>query len=598
MERYTVRIKPYTGESLYSYILRFTNENGINLLTYLNSLKRSNNRYAQFSDIRALNRNPKSIIDTTIMEQTTGLNTKDILGMSMYYIINKFYDDNNVNHARFISGMIRDEFYYCPICLNEIKYHKLLWSLNEIEICSSHNVKLTNKCPHCSRVIIMKDVLNVGTCPYCFNTLDSNIIDDNLDQLYLLRQLWLYEAFNSMLTEYELKINCIDLAMRILYTLNKFNTTFNRKNIYNNSKYKNKLPTLLQHARETLTDKRTLSLPFILSTIYDNNISFMQFMKMQIPVEFINSIINNKIARQKEVHCLAPWCKNFEKKGFLAKTGTSFHKESNGNVLKYYLICPECGCEYAFDEYDNLIERTYFIKNYYILIKLSKKDYGLKRMALDAGQTEDVIRRSLAYFNSRGLFLGECKRKEYEVDKTILIKFVSAVCSGIELNVIKKWPIWEGYNHFLFYRFHNVVIQAFNKKEYEEYYGKKYDVENRKNFISDIVQQMFNKDNNITIKNVCKQANISPETIRFWKCNYIIAEMKKKQKERRLEHFEKNIINRFNNYINDNNSNFRARQDLYSYLGVSRKTLWMHGISINKIQMETIILDSNINNRK
>jgi hypothetical protein len=583
-ERYSIRIKSYPGESLLSYILRFVNDNGINFLLFWNSLKWSNSHYAQFSDMSMLNFAPVNVINLVKLAEVTSNDIKDINQMTLINAVNKLCGDSEVQHSRFVSNLIREDFYYCSSCFAENKYHKLLWCVSGIDICDLHHSGLYNKCTTCGKVLKLKDVVNIGYCPYC--NCELKIQHDTNDEikLNLQWQLWLYDAYKTLIMQNEIRIRPSDTAMKMIYILNNLEDYYNRDIIQNSLKNKNKCLSLLQCARGTILYNRTLHLSFILSTLYKNKISMNRFLEMQVPISFIDSVLSKTISKKSDVYCLAPWCKNYEKKGLLLKTGTTLRKKIDGTVLKYYLRCPECGCEYAFDDDDDLVERTYFIKNYFLLEKLSKQEFGLKKLSIITEQSEETIRRCLAYFNSRGLFAGECNRIVYN-DETILSKFINAIKSDVKINTIKKWPIWDSYNQFLYYRFHKDVMKTINCRSDYKAKGKKLDISQKQNLIKKLVKQMYEEDIDITIENVCMEIGICHETVRNWSCNNIISDMKKKQKNKRLNEFKDSLMDKINNFIKEGND--KNRKELYDYLGVSRKTLWSNGISISSLLIDS-----------
>lgn len=574
--RFTVRIRPYTGESLYSFMLRFAEENGISILKLWNMIKKTRSHLVQLADAGVLNFVPINMIEPLKMAYMTGLAVEDIFGMSFYYLLKKFCGNSKIERSRFISEILRDTFNYCPKCLHESPYHRLLWSVKNVNICIKHRNPLINRCLHCNQEIMIKDLHGFRTCPYCGNELWENEIFTPLDTEEFKRQSWVYNTFDKLITNSDIKVEPNDMAIRILFILNKAQSIFDREVIQNSLNGREMLPTVLQHARESLSNKRTMHLSFILSVLYENNTSIDKFLNMKVPEDFIASIRNKTTLKKDEVCCIAPWCKNYMKKGMLVKTGTSFKRKNDGDVYKYYLICPECGCEYAFDENNELKERTHFIESYHLLNNFTKQELGLKRLSEKTGLSQEMVRRCLSYFQSRQVFTGEFNRKTYEVDELLLHKFIKAIKSDIRINEIKKWPIWESYNHFLFYRFHKDVIKELNTNACGKHIELKEAVNERQIFIKNTLERMLKQDSEITIKNVCKEAGVCAETLRYWGCNPLIAQIKDKQREEKILELKNRVHIMVDKYLLENSDDIITSDGMYSYIGIIRNVLWRY----------------------
>lgn len=573
-QKFTVRIKPFPGESLYSFIMRFARDNGISFLKFWDYVKQSGSHFVQMNDVGLLNFAPVNVIDPFKMASLINLSVEDIFKMSLYYAIKRFCGDGNVERARFFSGMLRDKLHYCPDCLHESHYHRLLWSIEGINKCIFHDTDLINKCPNCNKEMKLKDLSELGTCPYCGYSLDKGKSILEMKDAGLPNQKWLYDAFNTLISTSNADIEPSQIAIRVLFILNRQKPTFNRDVVEEAISNKWVLPTLLQHARESLSNKRTLHISFILSVLYQNNISMGEFLSIKVPGKFISSLRNKPVLKKDEVYCIAPWCKNYMKNGLLVKTGTSFKRKENGEIYKYYLICPECRCEYAFDGNNELKERTYFIKSYYMLNNFSKQDLGLKRLSQKTGLSQDMIRRCLSYFESRGMFVGECNRKSYNIDEMLLHEFIKAVKTGTNINEIKEWPVWESYYHFLFYRYHKDVAIEISMREYRMGISCEETTGGRQKFIRDTLKRMINDNVHITIKSICDEINVCPQTLRNWDCNPLIANAKSEQKEIRLNEIKNNLYKKVDEFFNKNCERIIVSEELYKYIGIKRNILW------------------------
>ena len=591
IDKYTIRVKPFLGESLFSYILRFSEQNGISFLDLWKISKKRRSHFIQINDIRVLNYAPVNIIDPIMMANVCALEVDEIYKMSFYYLLKRFCGESKVERSRFMSGLLEEEYYYCPLCLDEKPYHRLLWEVKEIKVCHIHKIKLTNECSSCHKIILIKELNKLNICPYCNSKLYKKTGSFNyVDNPTVLQQMWYYNALKKLTSSFDFKMKPEEIALKILYILNNCNSTFNKNNVrVALTNKENTLPMLLQHVRKTIHDKRTLHVKYLLSILYENHVSVSEFLKLKIPRTFIDLVRQKVILKKDKAYCLAPWCSNYKKKGSLIKTGTSFKRKINGNNLKYYLVCPNCGCGYGFDKEDILVERTYFIIAFNVLKEYSNKEISLRELSCRSGLSVDKLKRGLAYFASRKIYFETYNSKDFKCIKIILQKVVNAIKLNESIKSIEKWNIWNSYYEFLFYRFHKDVIYQINFKEHPKMVGHTYDLNEKKQLILSKLELMLNYKIDITIKSICKQMNICPETLRNWKLNSMVAEMKNKQKNIKLIESKKDISDNVNGYLSRNKNVMISSNKLYKELGIIRNVLWRKSPELTKLLREEVI---------
>ena len=128
------------------------------------------------------------------VEVISSLTTRDDLkGMTMVYW-------SNILPSR---ELMRAEKAWCPECFqdalenNKVIYEQLVWTLKIVNICTIHKVKLSNRCPFCSkRMSILSRKGKPGYCSNCENWLGERCrdlrIDDNskdLKRIMLIMQI-------------------------------------------------------------------------------------------------------------------------------------------------------------------------------------------------------------------------------------------------------------------------------------------------------------------------------------------------------------------------------------------------------------------------
>ncbi|MCX7922243.1 MAG: TniQ family protein [Clostridia bacterium] len=532
--RFTIRIKPYDGESLSSFMIRFSKENAVNFLTLWNMVKRSKKKYAQMSYLYLLNYLPLNILDYSKLVFVTGLKEEEIFKMTLYYVFKKFCINESFDRARFLFGMIRDEeFFYCPACLKEKAYHRLIWTIESITVCLLHGVRLQNTCPNCGSVLKQHEMREIELCPKCMRKLTNSIGTPTSSELEYKEQVWLNESWYQLIQPNEQKFNAQVLGLKALYLLNKKKLEFDRELIYMNIENPKLLPTLLQHARGTLTQKRTIHLQFILSILLKENMSMQKFYDLELPQSFVNAVLIKPDSIKEKPRCKAPWCINSSVDDSLIKIATSYQRNYDGELISFYFICPKCGCEYIYDGKGCIVERTKFIEGYKMLKDLPLGKMNLKELCDLTGLKNEKIRRYIAYFSSNKILKPINKYKKVKVDKKCLSIFIDDIKKGDNVEDIKYRDYWEDNFHYLIHRYNNDVLQTIAKERSKRHLHS--NLEEKQKVISYVLKELYENNTKITINSVCTRAGIGHETIRLWGCNNMIQTMKKLQQAKNQE---------------------------------------------------------------
>lgn len=567
-KRFTVRIKPLLGESLFSFMTRLSSANGISIYTLWNIVKVRENKRLRHDKISLINISPKSVIDSKRLGLLSGLCEKYILTMSSYYVLKRFSTSIHGSNAKFVPEKVRDRFYYCPKCMNEKPYHKLLWSISDIEICTLHKVALNNKCTHCNREIILKDIFELDICPYCNKHLSNCYSLPYNDEKELKWQYWLFNAYKEVLVPCDKYFSPPDIALKVVYILNKRNPEYNKCIVEKGLENKQIVANLLQRIRETREYRRVMHLSFILKILYKNNLTVKEFLSIEVPDSFLDSLRKDKTNDMiSEANCLAPWCINYKEKGGLIKTGSQYGKNRCGNISRWYMVCPKCGCEYAYNNNDELYERTYFIKAYNVLKEKAESGWTIKSLSMKLILKKEGVYRCLAYFNSRQLISNLYDRHNIVFDIELFNKFICAVKSGERIIKIRKWSIWRDYYHFLFYRYHIDVITEINRSHCNKGEKKKIN-RDTSSLIENVLQKFLEQDIDITLVNICKEVHLCDETLRKNGFNLVIAKAKDEQKKIRILKLINKILLKAKEYLIINKDEIITANDLYLYLGI------------------------------
>lgn len=566
----TVRAKPIEGEALSSYLLRLAESNGLELLTLWNLVKKRSTHFIQMNDLNVLNFFPYNTVDINKLSELSDISVEELLQCTFLYLLSKFNKKEDLARSRFLSGMLRDEFYYCPLCIKQKPHYKLIWNINGVYTCEIHKTSLQNHCVHCNQIIKIKDIKVIGICPNCGGRLtdEKSIKEGKIEDAM---QPWLYEFWTALLKKSNFSIASSELAVKLLFILNDFKSPLDRERVSNIIGDKMKFAVLLQHARESLSQERVLHISFVTDILYKCNLNAKEFMELKVPIEFTESLRSIKPKKSHEATCLAPWCNKYNNKGALVKTATSYKMRKDGSELLYYLVCPECSCEYAYNSEDRLIERTNLIQVYEKLSIINNEEMCQKELAKQCGLTVDRLKRCLAYFYSRRMFINHSKLN-FDIDNNIVEKIIYSIKSGEGIKKIQNWDIWQSYQHFLIYRYHNDVIRQL----YDVFVPREERLDKQKvrHEVECELKYMLDNDIDISIASVSKRLNVCPETLRLWGCYEITKGIKFQQiikrKDNLLERINKQVIS----YFEEHYEEVIKASNLYKVLGIKRNILW------------------------
>lgn len=567
----TIRVRPYEDELLSSLLIRLANANGIDVLKFCSGFNISTSHYLQKNDIDLIDFYPLNILDIGKIAEINNLDKTTLLNKTFLKVIKKFTAEN-FSRVRSFTDLIRKKLYYCPDCLKESNYYRVLWKVAGVNGCLKHNKFLIDRCHNCNKDILFKEVCIMGFCPHCNFALKN--CKSILDKKVLVEiNTHLIKSWEYLWGDKVQSIHTNQMPLNLLYLLNGFKLDLDRTLVTRNLNKHASLSILLQHVRGTNGCRKNLHLGIVLNILKEQNYSLEQLLKLKVPNEFLTRLQTKK--KIDYVSCMAPWCSSFGEFGSLAKTGTSKKKKKDGEELKYYLLCTKCGCEYALTLDDQLVERTYFIHAYNELITVDTSRSNLKRLAATLKMSIDKTKRCICYFISRNQFNDCCFSKEFMMDNNKLKNILNGIREGIGLKEIRHWNIWESYNEFLIYRYHVDVMNELHSKGDFTTKTKNYSNNNSQLLlVRSTVKTLFEMNEDITIKSVSTKLKVSPETIRNWGGNKYIAEMKREQKEFRLYHLRKEIKDKVEIYISERCSENISSNKLYEYLEIKRAVLW------------------------
>lgn len=119
------------------------------------------------ADIARIDCIPKNILNFESMEQYIGVSSSKLKQHSLWSTISHFVDEGEISSTKIMREMLRTDYTYCPQCIHECKYRKLIWNLKVISYCPDHNLHLNEVCAHCRKPIKLTHLRDCSLCPYC-----------------------------------------------------------------------------------------------------------------------------------------------------------------------------------------------------------------------------------------------------------------------------------------------------------------------------------------------------------------------------------------------------------------------------------------------
>ncbi|MGV6935527.1 TniQ family protein [Paenibacillus sp. CMM36] len=562
---FTVRLKPQIGEGLTSFMRRFAVANGSELLTLWNFIKSKHWETPQRFDLHLIDYSPMSILNINLLSNLTKVPVESLLEMTFYYVLKKYCHSKKIMHSRFINGMIRTSLYYCPYCLNEKYYIPLKWKIDGVDSCLKHQCILLNHCNRCGGDIELSIFQTSNCCSCCHENLGSGGIGTAKNIEHNHYQRWLSKAWDELLTRSNYFLSSDLVVQKLIYILNDENSTYDPVALSRICDLHGiHFQGLLQYARNTQKQHRNLHVKKILEILYLKNKLPSSLLNIELPPQFLGGLLNNDGRKRTEPHCLAPWCVSFQKSGSLVKTGTDYKKLKSGQVLRNHLACFECGCEYAFNNRGEQIEKYYFIQGYSGITN----GHSLTELSKEIRLSISKCRRIIAYFRSRTLD----KHVNVKIESSFIERVTTAIRDNIGFSEIEKWECWESNDHFLIYRYHIKVMReklCQKKKGNAKISREKIIVE-----LEAIVDELLEINEDITIRGISKRIGISQNTIRKWKVAHDrIKEAKIFQQKKRLDKKVAALFDIINSYCQEHAGEAILSKDIYDFIGIKQSYL-------------------------
>jgi hypothetical protein len=297
---------------------------------------------------------PEAMINLEKLEKY--IPSETIFELSFTRIINMFRGTSEAVSSRFLTGIIRESLHFCPSCLREDPYFRLLWKIEGVSLCRKHGQRLIDRCHTCRNEILYKDVRELNKCPYC--NVDLGNTPQLNEKLIKGENIQIIEFWEGLLfSKSSSKLSKQDIALRALFIINDRKDPWDRQ-LAKNKIGDSKVTELLQTARGTTVVERSLHISFIQDLLINHNLSASDFLNLRVPDNFKCKVLQSNAENYSNVVCIAPWCSSFQTAAGIIVTGARNVKRDGSYLVKYF-VCRDCGCEYAANFQGLLIERIF-----------------------------------------------------------------------------------------------------------------------------------------------------------------------------------------------------------------------------------------------
>ncbi len=580
---FVVRPIPESGESLTSYFQRVAKANYLSPHELWRSFTDKNLRYPQSTSADLIDYVPSSVLDLGKFAAQLKADVGAIDKLTFKVVLEKLlplgFSDEDMLSKRILSSLIYKHRKFCPECVKENSYYKLIWQIEEVKYCYEHEVELLNSCPKCFTHIPLLGVNSIiGICEKCgFNLTYSEtkkvVLNNNENRIM---DDWMFLLSLDVAKSTDV-VNTRTIAIRLLYILNGLQPKLSKEIIDSTSIDLTTVRGLLQSARGSRSMQSFTHLKILLEILRKLQVPLHRFFQIKAPEVFTESVMETKKTIKNCYSCLAPWCSSYVTPGSLKKTGTSKKELEGSQVFHYYMYCEKCGIEYAIDKKaGKLVERGYFINIAWNLVRprlMSGKNRS--EIALELGISQHKVLRSTVFLYANALIdksllnldLPDCPNYK---EKNQLIQLVLKGGKAKELPEKFGWSNAE----FLYYWFQLDVIIARIKK-FVPQQNKRANKDQKVALVKKALEYFIEINKNITIKSICDYLGYSQETLRLWDTLPLIKEAKIKQNQMRSQLFNKTLIDKAEHVIKSYSSNgFKLLSgELYKIISINRRVL-------------------------
>ena len=394
---FTIRPNPMEGESFIGFLLRVAEYNGVQIQDIYQIV--SNGINPRLS-LHLLDINPNKYIDPTLMNQVLDISSEQLREMSLRPLLEKLVDNPDGDYIFKDVIQLFDHQYrkFCPECLREKGYFKLIWQIKEIKICDVHLKKLRNSCAKCGgkQLYTHPNLREIECChcrakltweeePQSDKTQDKKYIEQQLrkhrDWIYLISPDISFPKIQGFPTEKSLAIFELFLAQGKEKEYNPYNIKYLAQNQIK----------LLQRIIKGSIRSKYPNLSILLELVRNCGLTVEEFSKLQISEKYYQGIIKIKQTPSDTFACRTPWC--------LCSSEEKLKKNKKGDSI----FCVDCGVRYKKKSDGTWVEDGGQINKIIRVKELAEEGYSKQFISKESGIPQDILEKMRGYLLYHGL---------------------------------------------------------------------------------------------------------------------------------------------------------------------------------------------------
>lgn len=537
--------RPFRGESFTGYKQRFAKENDISPFDVWSFSKEKGMPQKIFAS--RLEWAPDKQILLSRFAEISKLTVDNIHEMTFVIVLKKLdLGSEDFYKTRVLNGLFEPDRKFCPLCLNDKPFYRLIWQVKEIQICDRHFIRLISNCPVCkNKIPLLSKNAKVGFCPECESSL-LQVPIEKANKSETENHLRLYEDWHFLLDPSK-KLHTINhdkynyVALTKLFLDLGMPHRVERNQIKRNSPEERLLYNIIMKNNKG-HQKRSRSnffhLEALLKTVREKNISFADFSKIVVPAQFIRDISNLFPSRVKlsELGCLAPWCPSFKKPGSLfrsTKTYVNNRGKDRKLKLKGHCYCTECGVQYGLDENDQLVERGYFIEiGWKLILPCVNKGMSIRQISIIQKIDRGKVKRCILFFILRGFVKRNINSKYLpeNIDSLKVKSIKKCINLGYTYEMIRN-ELDLNYWEMIFYSSIPEITLTWLKRTRP--CRKQSESMVKAPIVMNAIDTVLRRGEKICYRTVSSELGIPEGTLQFWKESKLVRDAAKKQFEDR-----------------------------------------------------------------
>lgn len=587
--KFTIRPIPKAGESFTSYLLRLANENVFNVLLLVKYFQRIKHRSYHLIDIY-----PERIIYLEKLMNETNLRKETIYGLSFQPMLMKFaeFDLSSGDNLRLSRLLVQEHRRFCPKCLEEKGYFRLLWQVKEIQVCLEHGIHLTSKCNVCNREQpYMSNSLVHGLCHYCNNKISGEEPYSKVTESEYKHQSVIYNDWETLLNP---KRNIVTsmylpkdkaLALKLLYILE---TKDNHNIKLSTLKYTKKA---LKGFINNSSSGNPPQIDKTINLIRDYELTIKEFSNINVPSQLESQVIK-KVNLRNLGPCLTPWCLSYGTNKSMVKV--KYMRIPFEKQYSYKSICTHCLMKFGYNSITGIWEEIGDDISFILNQIKPKTVYATSLTQIINGlpkRRTDKLLGYMAYFNLlTPKFQSRLSPKTimpdnqiFELFKELLKKFVGF--SSMQDYAIKN-KLFEP-REFNYY-YWTPVVQKFLHLERNPISQ----IESNSDIhVKKIISELSNSNIEITINEVCSRLGYGRKFIYSRGLDLIISKARKEQLTKWKKLKIEQILNLSIEFIKqkEKDGNLIKKSELYEYIGTCSAAV---GVEISR-KLSVLVKNTN-----